>query len=203
MLIQGIRSDTTIRRAIDAALSGEEYRRSLQEVILAAIAAMIESIRAALSRAAREHPAIFWTSVTVLAIILILVFARGAWLAKRRAALLASAARLASGGGGEASSDPWRTAQQLAAKGSFTEAAHALYRHLLHWLALSEKLDLHPAKTVGDYARELRTRSSRAHAGYREFARTYEVVIYGAGVCDRERYDRLLSLANAITVRNG
>lgn len=89
-------------------------------------------------------------------------------------------------------------AQELAARGEYTEAAHALYRALLEALARRERVRLHPSKTVGDYVRDLRQRSSSLFGRFRDFARSYETVVYGIGVCDRERYERLLALAAPI-----
>lgn len=94
--------------------------------------------------------------------------------------------------------DPWLRAQQEAAAGRHTEAAHLLYQAILVALAGRERLRLHPSKTVGDYARELRARSSSAFPGYREFARLYETVVYGLQHCDRERWERLHALAAPI-----
>jgi hypothetical protein len=104
---------------------------------------------------------------------------------------------------GAASGDPWALAQQLAAAGDYTGAAHALYQGLLHAVARRDHIRLHESKTVGDYARELRTRSSQRFGPFKEFARTYEVVVYGLGTCDRDRYDRLQRLALAITNNHG
>jgi hypothetical protein len=98
------------------------------------------------------------------------------------------------GGGGDA----WADAQRLAASGRFTDAAHALYAALLRALAARDQVRIHPSKTVGDYGRELRRRSSALVPPFREFARSYEVVIYGLGHCDRERYDRLYALARTM-----
>jgi hypothetical protein len=91
--------------------------------------------------------------------------------------------------------DSWATAQRLAAAGHYTEAAHALYAALLEGIASREQVRLHPSKTVGDYARDLRRRSSSLLAPFRDFARSYEIVIYGLRACDRERYERLYAIA--------
>ncbi len=86
-------------------------------------------------------------------------------------------------------------AEQLAASGRFTEAAHVLYAALLSAIGRRGHVRLHPSKTIGDYLRELRRGSPSMVDRFREFARTYELVIYGLGECDRERYTRLRSLA--------
>jgi len=91
--------------------------------------------------------------------------------------------------------DPWAAAQQLAAEGDYTAAAHALYGALLDAAARGQQVRRHPSKTVGDYARELRARRSRLFGDFRKFAGDYEVVIYNDQRCDRERYERLFRLA--------
>jgi hypothetical protein len=86
----------------------------------------------------------------------------------------------------------------LAAAGQYTDAAHALYAALLEGVARREQLRLHPSKTAGDYLRELRRRSSQLVPTFRDFARLYEVVVYGLGSCDRDRYERLYVLATGM-----
>ena len=91
--------------------------------------------------------------------------------------------------------DPWAVAQELAATGDFTGAAHALHIALLGSLARRQLLRLHPSKTIGDYLRELRRRPSAPVQAVHEFARTYELVAYGLRPCDADRYARLHALA--------
>jgi hypothetical protein len=91
--------------------------------------------------------------------------------------------------------DNWAEAQRLASQGRYAEAAHLLYAALLQSMARRDEVRVHPSKTVGDYVRELRRRSSSFLPRFRDFARSYEVVVYGLGVCDQERYERLYSLA--------
>jgi len=94
--------------------------------------------------------------------------------------------------------DPWALAQRLAAEGRYTEAAHALYGALLARVAARVPLRLHLSKTAGDYARDLRGAAPSIFGPFREFARSYEVVIYGLGTCDRPRFDGLIELAGRI-----
>ena len=101
------------------------------------------------------------------------------------------------------SRDAWTTAQELAAQGDFTGAAHALYVALLGNLARRELLRLHPSKTIGDYLRELRRRPTAPVQTVREFARAYEVVAYGLRACDADRYARLHALAVQVIEPNG
>ena len=146
-------------------------------------------------------PVLFWGSIALLVLLLALVVARVFWARSHRSALAAAAGAERPRGGG-LPRDPWLAAQALAARGDFTEAAHALYRALLATLARRGQVKLHPSKTAGDYVRELRTRSSALVSRFREFARSYEVVVYGVGRCDRERWERLRSLAEPIVMRD-
>ena len=82
-------------------------------------------------------------------------------------------------------------------------AAHALWLALLDGLATREEVRLHPAKTIGDYLRELRARSSALLPTVRDFARLYEMVAYGFRECDEARYERLHALATAVIRPNG
>jgi hypothetical protein len=92
----------------------------------------------------------------------------------------------------------FRSAEDLAARGQFTEAAHALYASLLAAVAQRGEVRIHHSKTIGDYVRELRRHAPEAFGRFREFARSYEFVIYGLGECDRERYERLRALARPV-----
>ena len=101
------------------------------------------------------------------------------------------------------SRDAWTLAQELAAEGDFTGAAHALYVALLGNLARRDLLRLHPSKTIGDYLRELRRRPTAPFDAVREFARTYELVAYGLRPCAADRYARLHTLAARALDSNG
>jgi hypothetical protein len=102
------------------------------------------------------------------------------------------------GAGHGTAADNWAEAQRLASEGRYTEAAHRLYAALLQSMAGRDEVRVHPSKTVGDYVRELRRRSSAFLPRFRDFARSYEVVVYGLGVCDQQRYERLYSLATVM-----
>jgi hypothetical protein len=139
-----------------------------------------------------------WTTIARFTALVVAVIARAAYLGylqrDRRAEERGQRPRGAARGG----RDPWVLAQELASAGNYTDAAHALYRALLEALARRERVRLHPSKTVGDYVRDLRQRSSSLFTRFRDFARSYETVVYGVGHCDRERYERLHALAAPI-----
>lgn len=96
------------------------------------------------------------------------------------------------------SGDLWAEAEQLAAEGRFTEAAHALYRATLFLLAAGGVVRLHDSKTSGDYARELRRRGAAAYTAFRRFGARYDRIIYGTGSCDASEYRALVADANAV-----
>ena len=142
--------------------------------------------------AAAEHPAISRVVVWGVGIIVALVIVRliyGAMVgSSRRGSTVRARATLGT--------DWWARAQQLAAAGNYTEAAHALYLALLHANARRGHLTLHDSKTTGDYVRELRGRAAPPTlAAFTTFTRSYETVIYDLGTCDAERYGRLRDVA--------
>jgi hypothetical protein len=146
-------------------------------------------------RAARDLPSLRWAVIAALCALAIALIGRVIYIAGTHDAASLRRKRTAPGGSG--SRDPWEMAEELADRGEYTEAAHALYAALLGAVARAEPVRLHASKTAGDYARELRRLNSSRFGGFREFARAYETVVYGLGTCDRARYMRLLSLATA------
>ena len=95
--------------------------------------------------------------------------------------------------------DPWKEAERLAAEGNYTDAAHLLYRGVTERLAAVELIRLHPSKTSGDYARELRQRGSPVATDFRQFGRRYERAIFGLGAFDAATYAALRELAMQVT----
>jgi hypothetical protein len=194
--------EPVIRDTVAAVFSDPAYRRS---TLLKRIGQwLLEQLRAFLTWLQPEAlPApVFWTVLTVATIALLAVLARwlyGWWRARRRGTL-AGLERLAGAG---RPVDGWQLARRHAAGGDYTAAAHALYAGILQLIAGRGELHLHESKTIGDYARELSLRSSHVLSRFREFARTYEVVIYGLGTCDRERFERLLGMADRIAESRG
>jgi hypothetical protein len=191
-------SEETIRRALDSVFRAPQFNRlSLWSKLWGWLGEMLERLWAVLApffATLRASPPLFWTVIAILAAMLVAIIARVAYLWYQRslgeAALRAWESAPQRGG-----RDPWLLAQELAAAGNFTDAAHTLYLALLQAAARQQQLRLHPSKTVGDYRRELRSRSSSLFTRFGDFARSYEVVIYGIGSCDRERYERLHALA--------
>lgn len=156
---------------------------------------LLEGLEAILMRfgPARPSPTLFWFVVALISVFVLLVLGRT--LYGIHIARVARSKRSHGRGGGDGAPDAWNRALALAAGADYTAAAHALYAALLALIARREDIELHDSKTIGDYTRDLRHRASGRLPGFREFARLYETVIYGLGVCDRERYERLHGLA--------
>jgi hypothetical protein len=175
--------------------------RSLRDTLWSRFTRWLGDMLERLGRFTGDSPALAWTLRVIIGLAIALVVARLAYLlwARRPARAGWNGHRA----GSVAAGDPWRRARAEADAGRHTEAAHLLYAALLQWLAATERLKLHPAKTVGDYSRELRARSSGALGGFRDFARSYETVVYGDQRCDRECYERLDMLAGRLARPHG
>lgn len=198
--------ERTIHETVAAIFSAREYQRStLLDRFWYWIREMLHRFLAWLApgfRALRHSPPLYWAVVITLGVLVALAVARWLYIWRARTARLASGERWEQHGTG-ARGDAWAAAQQLAASGNYTAAAHALYAALLDAGARQQQLRLHPSKTAGDYVREVRRRSPPTFPIFRDFARSYDLVIYGLGECNRERYERLFSLALPIVRPNG
>lgn len=82
-------------------------------------------------------------------------------------------------------------AERLAAAGDFTAAAHALFAALLAMGAARGEIRLHPSKTTGDYARELRRKNASWQSAFAQFRSRYDRVIYGDVSCSPSDYEWL------------
>lgn len=174
-----------------------EYARGLRDTLFLRFISWIEGIVQRAIDAAGDFRAVRWTAIGLLVVIVASVVGRTIWywvLERRALERLerAAGARLVDG------EDPLLAARRAAGAGNHTAAAHLLYRALLVRLAGSERLRLHPAKTSGDYARELRSRKSDAAMPFREFSRTYERAVYGSADVDVNMWERLHSLAEPL-----
>ncbi|MFL5563241.1 MAG: DUF4129 domain-containing protein [Gemmatimonadaceae bacterium] len=150
-----------------------------------------------------SNPLLFWTVTAIVITVLVAIIVRLVIVSYRRRRQGIDARPELRGSPTISHGDPWAAAQQYAARGDFTAAAHSLYLALLNAIARRGLIRLHPSKTAGDYVRELRSRSATSFTRFREFARAYETVVYGTGVCDQERYETLQRLAMPIVQSDG
>jgi hypothetical protein len=198
--------ESRIRSVVDSVFGSAAYNRaSLWERFWEWVGRMLSDFFAWIAPAffaLRRSPPLFWAVLTLLTLLVAAVIARWIYLWHARTALRISGAPW-DVHGEFPRGDAWSAAQQLAARGDYTAAAHALYAALLDAGARRNQLELHPSKTAGDYVREVRRRASPIFPSLRDFARAYEIVIYGLGECDRDRYERLLSIVRPVVMTNG
>jgi hypothetical protein len=188
-----------IHDTVAAIVRQPAYHRSLGTTLLDRVLGWIADAYSRLVEALGSVPHGRVVATIAAATVALLVVARIVYASRLRGI---STMSLASRRGRSAtSSDSWREAEQLAAAGQFTEAAHALYRGTVSLLAAQGLVRRHDSKTSGDYARELRRRGAPAYAAFRRFGVRYDRIIYGTGMCDAPGYDALLADARAVLER--
>ena len=182
-----------IQDSVAAIVRQRAYQRSVRATLLDRLldwlAALIRRFFAGLS----EIPNMKWI-ILGLAILVVLAIAARLWLGSEAE----ERRRRARPGSVQGGGDPWTEADRVAASGDYTAAAHLLYRGVTERLAAAEQIRLHPSKTSGDYARELRMRGSPAHAEFRQFGRRYDHVLFGTGTCDAATYAALREHARGV-----
>jgi len=168
------------------------YRRGLRNTLGERIANWIGQLVARIFRAVGGTGIPRGVGFAIVTLIVLAVVARFVIAAAARDDGVRMGRRRA---GADRGDDPFDSARRLASDGNYEEAAHALYRGVLLALARSERLRLDPSKTSGDYARDLRARSSPAYQPFRAFARRFDVAVYGHGPIDAALIDDLTTLA--------
>ena len=192
-------SRAAIHDTVAAIVRQPAYRRGLGTTLLDRVLGWIGAWYERLVSALGTVPHGRIVATVAAATVALLVVARVAYAARLRGTSAMSLVRSRSMR--RMATDPWREAEQLAAAGQFTEAAHALYRATVAILASQGLVRRHDAKTSGDYARELRRRGAAAYAPFRVFGRRYDRIIYGTGACDAAGYDALLADARDVLER--
>lgn len=178
-----------IRDTLSRIVLERGYRRSVTSTLLSRGWEWVTRTLGDLFNQAAGSRGTFLVSLTVLAVLIIATIARAVIVAQARRQ---AARRLVV----EVSADAQLAqARGLAAQGAHVEAAHLLYAAVITQLVEQKRVRRHPSKTVGDYWRELRAASDGSASPYLSFSRTYEIVVYGDGLCDATRYARLEQLA--------
>lgn len=195
--------DQAIRDTLARILTHDGYDRGLRETAWQRFWNWLLELFQPAGRAMRESPLAQRLALALVVLLVVAIVARVVVVAygSRIARAAEREGRTGRGRGGRLA-DPWTEAQRLAEGGDYTGAAHAAYEAVLLALRARARVRLHPSKTVGDYVRELRRLQSPLAPGYREFARLYEVVIYGVGTCDAARWARLHALAAELVERD-
>lgn len=123
-----------------------------------------------------------------------------AFVSRRLPGSRRAASRSGGAGGLGTQRDSWAYAQDLAARGDYLSALHALFAAVVAALGRARDVDPHPAKTVGDYLQELSDRRSGKAASFADFAVRYERAVYASLTPDRAVFDSLARLAQPLTM---
>ena len=189
-----------VHDTVAAVVRSADFRRSLQlsmaERLLRWVGEAFDRLDAALRgwHSARSVAIALGVLLVLLAVGRLLLAARG----RRGGSEWDDESR-----GAASREDPWGAAERYARADRFEEATHALYRAVLESLAQGERLRLDPSKTGGDYARELRARSSPSYPPFRAFLARFDLAIFGHGGCTGESMAELSRLAEPFRPRRG
>ena len=187
-----------VHDTVQAILGNHAYRRNLTDTILERVLLWLGEGISKLLHAMRGIPGGRNIAIGVVALVVILVVARLLVAAHARdGEVISFGPRRTT----RRSDDPWRVAEQLAAAGDIEGAVHSLYRGVLASLHQAERIRLDPSKTSGDYARDLRARSSASLHPFRAFARRFDSAVYGRTAFDAALYDDLRRLAEPLRDR--
>lgn len=188
-------ADAAVRDTIAAIAGQSEYQRELTTSIASRALRWFGDVLDSLFASVRG--ATYGREVTIAVVILLvsLVVARILiGVRAERALVAARVPRKATVADLTALAD----AERLAQAGDFTAAAHALFAALLRACAARGEVRLHPSKTTGDYARELRRRNTLSWRPFQSFRSRYDRVIYGDMQCSAGDYAALSSDARAL-----
>jgi len=97
--------------------------------------------------------------------------------------------------------DYWALAAELDGAGKHVAACHAIYFAVLDSLSRAGAVRFHASKTSGDYARELRQRSSPVAGEFAEFARQFDRSVFGWNAPTHDDYVRIARTAEGIVPR--
>jgi hypothetical protein len=142
--------------------------------------------------------ALSWAVIVVIALIAVAALLR---VTRALATARGAAPRSGTGAGAGATAraegvEDWRERARMAADaGRWREAALALYHALLLRFDAEGAVRYHPAKTPGDYRREVR-RDPRASSLLERFLGPFEPVAFGARALDAEGFARLSRLVD-------
>jgi Domain of unknown function (DUF4129) len=199
VLLQALQApigSTAIRDTISRIVLERGYQRSLTSTLFSRLWNWFWDFVTGLFREAVASRGTYLITIALLSLLAVASIVRAIIVARARRTA-ANRRQLP-----ETADEKLAAARALAAQGAYVEAAHRLYAAVVTRLAEERRVRWHTSKTVGDYWRELRAASDERTGAYQSFARTYEIVAYGDGLCDATRYARLEQLAEPM-VRPG
>lgn len=190
---------SAVHDTVQAVLRDPVFHRSMRRSVADRILVWLVDWFTRLSKVLRGLPSTRTLALMLVGALVLFVLVRFLIAASVRGD---GGGRRTSNRGVSAASDPWQAVDELLALGRHEDAAHALYRAVILSLANTERMRLDPSKTSGDYARELRRRSSSAVFPFVAFARRFEVLVYGHVPPDAAAVAQLRELAIPFRARS-
>lgn len=141
-----------------------------------------------------------WLALSAAAIIAHLLYTALSGVRWRERRVVEEGASLPAGAGPRTAGDWEAEARRAAAEGRMREAAVALYQAVLLRLDARGAVRFDPAKTPGDYRREVRRHPELA-TPFVAFLRGFEPVVFGGRPLDPGGYERLRAAAGEAGAR--
>lgn len=182
-----------VHDTVQAVLRDAAFRRSLRRSLADRVLLWITDLLERLARRFDHGPSLRSIGLGIAALLVVFVVVRAVIAARARDDGSGRSTRMRRGV--VIAEDAWLAADALARDGRYEDAAHALYRGVVQSIGQRERLRLDPAKTSGDYARELRRRGAPSLASYRAFIARFDVVVYGHRPADSNALAELQALA--------
>lgn len=182
-----------VHDTVQAVLRDAEFRRSLRRSLADRVLLWITDLFERLARHFDHGPSLRSIGLGIAALLVLFVVVRAVVAARARDDHSRGPSRHRRGVA--ITEDAWAAAEALARDGRYEDAAHALYRGVLQSIGQRERVRLDPAKTSGDYARELGRRGAGSLVSYRAFIACFEAVVYGHRPADAAALEELRALA--------
>ena len=187
---------SAVRDTIARIVTERGYQRSVSSTLFSRAFDWVNRVIRDLFAQVSQNRGTYAVLLTGLGLLVLLLLARAVLLARARRLVDEQRSSIVS------AAELLTQARALAIQGAYFDGAHALYAALIARLEELRRVRRHPSKTIGDYWRELRSATDPLAPTFLAFAREYEVILYGDGLCDADRYARLERSAETIFAPN-
>ena len=182
-----------VHDTVQAVVRDPAFRRSLRRSLADRVLLWVTDILARLARRFEHGPSLRSIGLGIALLLVVFVVVRAVASYRARNDQYGGSTRKRRGVA--IAEDAWLAADALAKGGRYEDAAHALYRGVMQAIGQRERLRLDPAKTSGDYARELRRRGAPSLPPFRAFIARFDSVVYGHRPADAAALAELQALA--------
>ena len=195
---QGTWPAAAVRDTVEAITQDAAYDRSVTASVWEYI---LDWIAEALFGLLELLPEVDWGRYLVVGLAVLLAVLVVARIVLQSRARRAHWAGVSDKGAVRRATDSMAEAERLAAAGEYLTAAHQLCAAVLTASARRGEVTLHPAKTTGDYAREMRRRQAPSAPAFQRFRTRYDRVVYDAQACSADEYSQLVEAARPMLTR--